>query len=252
MKRKDIEVVLRKLGASEFKYTTDWIMTNCILAEWTHEHGRDSNPSFGVKEGFGVSPAHCFSCGFSGGLISLIREYAKYALPEGKIRQEEIDELIDFILISEEDTGDLRMTGMMLDQPVVVPHEIEDMLNLYHEYFAERGIGEDIAQKWNLGWHEMDERVLFPVFVKEGKHNRLVGVAGRTVCGEEPKYRNYPPKFKKSDHLYGGWLKPDETKKIVVVEGPIDVIQVNKAFEVKGLKEYWCVEIGRASCRERV
>ena len=105
MKRAHIEYVLRKLGAERFTYSSDWVMTNCVLAKWTHEKGRDSNPSFGVRESSGISGAHCFSCKFSGGLISLIRTYGRYAIEEGTATKEEIDELVDYVLLAERIPG---------------------------------------------------------------------------------------------------------------------------------------------------
>jgi len=243
MRRKDIEYVLRGLGATQFRYTGNWVMTSCPLARWTHEGGTDLRPSFGVREGQGISPAHCFTCGFNGGVVSLIREYGRYAIRDGLTTKEELDELVNYVLLAEEDTGDIRVTGMMLDQPVVVPQDIEDCLGTYHEYFAKRGIDAELAEKWKLGWNDMDDRVLFPVFVKEGRLDRLVGVIGRTVIGEEPKYKNYPPKFRKSEYLYGEWLKPKELDLLIVVEGPIDAILVNKAIEEHGLEKTWCVAL---------
>jgi hypothetical protein len=246
MQRKDIEYVLRRLGVDtrQMKQSGDWWMVSCPLARWTHESGTDLHPSFGIREGQGVSPAHCFACGFKGSVISLIREYGRYGIRDGLVTKDDLDELVDYVLLAEDDTGDIRVTGMMLDQPVVVPQDIEDCLDTYHPYFADRGIDEQTASRWKLGWHDMDDRVLFPVFKKEGKHDRLMGVIGRTVVGEEPKWKNYPPKFKKSECLFGEWLKPKDADKIVVVEGPIDAIKVNDALEKRKMDdEFWCVAL---------
>jgi len=246
MQRKDIEYVLRRLGVDtgQMKKSGDWWMVSCPLARWTHESGTDLHPSFGIREGQGVSPAHCFACSFQGGVISLIREYGRYGIRDGLVTKDDLDELVDYVLLAEDDTGDIRVTGMMLDQPVVVPQDIEDCLDTYHPYLADRGIDEQTASRWRLGWYDMDDRVLFPVFKKEGKHDRLMGVIGRTVVGEEPKWKNYPPKFKKSEYLFGEWLKPKDADKIVVVEGPIDAIKVNDALEKRKMDdEFWCVAL---------
>ena len=54
MKRADIEHVLRALGSTEFRYSGDWVMTNCPLARWTHSKGRiqDRHSVFRLHEGF--------------------------------------------------------------------------------------------------------------------------------------------------------------------------------------------------------
>lgn len=253
MQRKDIEYVVRRLGVDtgQMKKSGDWWMVSCPLARWTHESGTDLNPSFGIREGQGVSAAHCFACGFQGGVISLIREYGKYGIRDGLVTKDDLDELVDYVLLAEDDTGDIRVTGMMLDQPVVVPQDIEDCLDTYHPYLADRGIDEQTASRWRLGWYDMDDRVLFPVFKKEGKHDRLMGVIGRTVVGEEPKYKNYPPKFKKADVLYGEWLAPKELDLLVVVEGPVDAVKTNLAIEEHGLEKVWCVALMGAEPSER-
>ena len=84
--------------------------------------GIPTRPSAFV-ESSGISGAHCFSCKFSGGLISLIGLMGGYAIAEGTATKEEIDELVDYVLLAEEDTGDFRVKGMFLDQPVTVPQE---------------------------------------------------------------------------------------------------------------------------------
>lgn len=243
MRRKDIEFVLRSLGSSEFKYTGDWVMTNCPLAKWTHDKGTDSHPSFGVREGQGISPVNCFACGFGGGVVSLVREYGRYAINEGIATKPQLDELVDYVLLAEDERIDVTVSGMMVEQPALVSSEIEESLGIYHIYFAERGIDEETARKWKLGWNFYEERVLFPVFTKEGKHDRLMGVVGRTLSGREPKYRNYPPRFKKTDYLYGEWLAPKELDLLVVVEGPIDAIVVNMALEEYEIERVWCVAL---------
>ena len=69
------------------------------------------------------------------------------------------------------------------------------MLGTQHPYFERRGITEETAAKWNLGWHDKDDQVLFPVYMKEGKLNRLVGVIGRTVVDEGTKVQELPERL---------------------------------------------------------
>ena len=241
MKRKDIEEVLRRIGCSSFKYSTDWITTGCPLAPWAHEKGTDKHPSFGVHEARGMSAVHCFSCGFSGGLASLVREYGRYAIKDNKISAEEIDQLIDFVLLSEEDTGDIQMKGVQMEQKPVLERKIVEYLNCYHGYYETRGITESMARKWMLGYDPEVKRALFPLIAMDGSRRELVGVIGRTVIDEKPKWKNYPQNMRKCDYLFGEALIPETANKIIVVEGPIDVVLVTAALDEYAMTDYACV-----------
>ena len=237
MNRKDIRHVLQVLGSSKFTDSGESVMTNCPLSPWTHESGTDRKPSLGVKEAQGMSYTHCFACGWSGGLLSLVREYGKYAIPDGKCTEDDIKQLIDFILLSEEEE-------FVLDtQDIEMPKLSEDILSYIgkpHTYFSDRGISETSTTSWRLGFHKEHNRAIFPVYDDPNKDP--VGVIGRLISGDnESKYRNYPPKFKKSWFLYGLWRKPSEVEKLIVCEGPIDVIKVNQVLLQNGLLDYWAV-----------
>ena len=244
MKRADIEHVLRALGSTEFRYSGDWVMTNCPLARWTHSKGKDSRPSFGVQITRGISPVNCFTCDVSGGMLSLIREYSYYALREGLVTQDQIQSLREYVLLAEEDM-DVDTDLIVVDQ-VVIPEWVEEHLGQYHPYLSARGIDEETAMLWNLGFvpsKDFDvERVLFPLYNPAAKRKELSGVIGRSVGGEDPKYRNYPARFAKSRYLYGEHLVPEDTETIIVVEGPIDAIKVNMLLQKeKQFAGMWCV-----------
>ena len=254
MKRSDIEYILRKLGTdtSKMKRSGDWYMVSCPLAPWTHSKGTDLNPSFGVREGTGISGVNCFSCGYKGGMMGLVREYARYALPEGRITEEEIQQLVDYVIIAEDEEVEVGTTVRI--GPAPVSQELKDCLGVYHPYFKERGIPEEIARAWQLGYVEkffdpntmesMNDRVLFPIFENMGARLELRGVTGRALGDDAKKYKNSPKDFKKADYLYGEWLRPEKARKIIVVEGPIDVIKVSMHlldnYDKYGL-DYWVV-----------
>jgi hypothetical protein len=234
MRKKDIRQVLTLLGASTFKDSGESIMTNCVLAPFTHEGGTDRKPSLGVKEDQGMSVAHCFTCGFSGGLISLVRRYASYAVPEGFINEEDVKQLIDFIFIAEDE--EVETVPELVE--IVRPSEnIINSIGVWHDYFESRGITRDSFDLWKLGFYADHERIIFPVF----NTKEIVGAVGRTIRKDEDvKYRNYPAKFKKSFYLYGLNLLKTDVKKLIVVEGPIDAVKVNQYLKESS---YWCVAL---------
>lgn len=231
MRRTDIKDVLRLLGSEKFIDSGESVQTNCILARWTHQSGKDSRPSLGVKEEQGMSYCHCFTCGFSGGLLSLVREYSKHALPEGLINDEQVKQIIDFIFVAEDEEVTLPV---ITTEKVSPPDHMVESLGVWNDYFSRRGIALETFEKWNLGYHDGTQRVLFPVY----DDKEIVGIVGRTVVDDGVKWKNYPSKFKKSHCLMGLHLKQDQ-KKLVVVEGPIDVVKVNEAL--KNHPDFWCV-----------
>lgn len=249
MKKASIEYVLRKLGISYFKDNGEWLMSSCPLAPWTHSGGTDSRPSFGVHEGSGVSGTHCFSCGFSGGMLALVRKYGQHAVEDGTITEQGIKELEDYILLAEE--KDEVHTPVIVDE-ARVGVEIHRHLKKQHPYFEKRGITQESVNKWQLGFvdyfydaeteQSLSKRALFPVFANNSSMYELKGVVCRSFAGEEPKYINMPKKFKKSNYVYGGWLA-DNKPNIIVVEGTVDCIVLNQNIEEAGLADFHAVAL---------
>lgn len=244
MNRRSIEYVLQQMGITETRRTGEWIMTTCPLAKWTHASGTDRHPSFGIRESVGISGVHCFSCGLQGGMLKLVKEFGGYAVRDGLWTEETVQQMTDFVLLAEmEDTVESHVNKVT---EVVIAEPLRQCLNKPHEYFASRGITEGMVEKWGLGYidrffdertmSEMRSRVLFPVYEKQGTRLELKGIVGRTVDGEEPKYKNAPPSFQKTRHLYGGWLI-EEQRKLIVVEGPVDCIVLNERLSEAGLAD---------------
>ena len=80
---------------------------------------------------------------------------------------------------------------------------------------------------------EADERILIPIY---DEHNQLIGVQGRSVGNAKPKYITLK---KASDiKLCYGLDTVDRSKKIYVVEGPIDSLFLPNAIAVLGLGNF--------------
>lgn len=254
MNAKSIEYVLRRMGITEVKQNGEWLTTTCPLAPWTHAGGTDSRPSFGIHEATGVSGVHCFSCGFKGGVLSLVQQYGRHAVKDGIWSEEDLQQMQDFVILAEDEDKVDRPSVPTKD--VEVPEDLTSYLKVYHEYFEERGITRATARLWNLGYVDMyenkeahiylDNRALFPVYAKSGLQYHLKGIVGRSTIGEEPKYKNAPPDFKKVDYVYGGWLV-GEHRVIIVVEGPVDAIKVNQQLIEHGLDGMFAVSLLGAS-----
>lgn len=231
LNRPDIQKILRQLGSIDFMESNGWMMTNCPLAPWEHEGGTDSHPSMGITIEPGKSTANCFSCGFSGTVVKMIRVYAGHAIKEGDMSEQEMEELIDAALLAEyEEVEDKEYT----EQKIEVPEEWVKGLGSYHEYFAEQGISEQTAERFNLGYVHQERRVLYPLY----DENELVGIIGRSIMQKyDRKYKNQPKSLKTRKYLYGLNAKFPDAKKLIIVEGPKDTVIGNQVLIANGMNE---------------
>lgn len=79
---------------------------------------------------------------------------------------------------------------------------------------------EDATLHWGMRWHENTRRVLIPIH----QSDRLVGLLGRAVFGERPKYRMLGGP---ADTLFNAPHRPGEA--VVVVEDILSAIAVWRA-----------------------
>lgn len=243
MNREDIEVVLRGLGISTIGHTHDHVMTSCPLAKWTHQHGSDNSPSMGVLEQDGVSPVNCFACGYRGVLPSLVKDVNKYRKLDGQGNDELTEELLEFI----KDAENKKVTVLPSFAEIEMPEQLIQNLNKYHPYMRERGIKEETAKKWLLGWYDFSEsisgeqaenvaRLLYPIISKRGD---IKGFQCRRVDNtlDVPKYKNYPSGVNKSMYLYGEHLISPQYTKLLILESQNGTVMINQMLEEKGLTD---------------
>jgi hypothetical protein len=96
-------------------------------------------------------------------------------------------------------------------------------------YLEQRGISPETAITWRLGLNA--QRLMLPIRDGQG---RCCGFSGRSLNGEEPKYRNSSGDllFQKSQLLFGLDRGADAIRRsgeALLVEGPLDVIQLHQA-----------------------
>ncbi len=96
-------------------------------------------------------------------------------------------------------------------------------------YLEQRGISPETAIAWRLGLNA--SRLMLPIRDGQG---RCCGFSGRSLNGEEPKYRNSSGDllFQKSQLLFGLDRASDAIRRggeALLVEGPLDVIQLHQA-----------------------
>src|ERR1019366_6496631 len=96
-----------------------------------------------------------------------------------------------------------------------------------HAYLSERGLTEDIAQTFGVGFFagrgSMHDRIVIPIHNSEGE---LVAYAGRSIDGSEPRYK-FPAGFHKSLELFNLHRVKGEVS-VVLVEGFFDCMKVKR------------------------
>lgn len=67
------------LGVDQVHEAGEWVRGTCPLAPFLHSSGKDTNPSFGIKEAIGGAHYHCFTCtsGTPETLVQTLEMYLK-------------------------------------------------------------------------------------------------------------------------------------------------------------------------------
>lgn len=212
-----------------------WVNFSCIFAPWSHESGSDRHPSAGISTGERPSIYLCQACDRSGPVPVLL---AQLQFLTGKNLGEFIDwthELWvrDVRNLDDSDYSPSSKKPKPIDQ-IMSDYDVydEEILQKFngiepHPMLKNRGIDVSTVDKWGIGYDRLRARITFPIRRPDGK---LIGLIGRTVKKENPKYLFYWT-FRKNAALFGAqFLKPaDAEKDLVLVEGPFDAMAVYQA-----------------------
>jgi len=203
--------VLKYLGCTKIKYDTSkpsvWIRASCPFARWTHEHGVDEHPSFGINTNNGVF--NCFACGTKGHIRDLPRIWKKITGVK--------DPTLKAMLSSYEFIPRL-FCGISPRQPKyinVIPFP------LYKgNMFSMRTI-----HVFSLRYDASERRLVIPI---RYYNNRVVALKGRYLgkdkyIEENMKYRFYKELGGTMPHSLGVWFgyhrSIDPSKPLILVEG---------------------------------
>ncbi len=224
---------------------------------------------------FSVNPQrqfyHCFGCGASGNAISFIIQHHGSGFVEAV---QMLAEQAGMSVPQDSGAGPATPSGHDAHRPLLEALErvgkffVKERLRhpRAQAYLAQRGIREDTAESFGLGyappgWHNLEtalpdiptailhdsgmlvsqeagrhhdrfrDRLMFPIHDRRG---RIIGFGGRVLDQGEPKYLNSPetPLFEKGQELYG-WPQARQALRqqheILVVEGYMDVISLSQA-----------------------
>lgn len=196
-----------------FRNNGENIQTNCPF----HKGGQERKPSFGVNGE--IDKCHCFSCGWAGTIEEMISELYGYQ-DEGKFGKRWLIKRFNTVEI---ETRPNIMEGFNGRNNITIRNNndihrfkqhiqsdksteqysgeiTEEELDKYryiHPYMYERGLTDEIIERFDIGYDRERKEITFPVRDIEG---RCIFVAGRSV---ERKFFRLPKAIDKP--IYQGY-----------------------------------------------
>ena len=191
------------------------LQTNCPF----HKNGQERKPSFGVNGE--IDKCHCFACGWSGTIEGMVSELFGY-MDDGKFGKRWLIKKFNSIEIETrpnilENFGgrknvrnSIRCDNITNDTiSNFITEEELDKYRYIHPYLYERGLTDEIIERFDIGYDRERKEITFPVRDIEG---RCVFVAGRST---ERKFFRLPQGLNKP--LYQGYRFVDGSYKICYV-----------------------------------
>ena len=173
-----------------FRNNGENVQTNCPF----HKNGQERKPSFGVNGE--IDRCHCFSCSWSGTIEEMISELYGYQ-DEGKFGKRWLIKRFNTVEIETRPNIMERFHGRNIKNDILggrcssnIPDKISDNQDTFisdeeldkyryiHPYLYERGLTDEIIERFDIGYDRERKEITFPVRDIEG---RCVFVAGRSV-----------------------------------------------------------------------
>ena len=160
------------------------LQSNCPF----HKNGQERKPSFGVNGE--IDKCHCFSCSWSGTIEEMISELYGYQ-DEGKFGKRWLIKRFNTVEIetrpnimegfNARNNRNINRLDNLNNNPVDNTYISDEELDKYryiHPYLYERGLTDEIIERFDIGYDRERKEITFPVRDIEG---RCVFVAGRST-----------------------------------------------------------------------
>ena len=237
MNRESILAFLKCLGAKRVTVHGKWVSCSCLLAPWTHDSGKDSNPSSAIqiKDG-GESFFHCFTCD-KGKLSDLLFKLQHFKADPQTYRIADAWELV-----SAEGAGSIAIKIKEWGQKdeeveVEIPYPEQWLatfkpawsVGFAREYLEARGVSEELCKFYDIRCDFSMQTVCFPIRNFKGE---LVSLRGRfTHPDASPPYHvyKYLDVYNRLPWLGESWV--DFNKPVVMVESVFDAISVSRVYK---------------------
>jgi len=221
-----IEQVLGSYGVELQRVGHNQLRGRCPLPT----HGSQcSRQSFSVDTAKNVWACHSASCGklrqgrVGGNVLDLVAWLEGCSIRNAALRLQEQG-------WGGSEHHQLTSKGSSRSSPLPLPRLRFSLRLHWHPYLEERGVQPGTATGFGIGYYTgagfLHHRVVFPIHDSKGQ---LVGYAGRSLDGGEPRYL-FPPGFRKSQVVFNLHRAVREAAGCaVVVEGFFDCLRVYQA-----------------------
>lgn len=202
-----------KLYFNKIKITPEDIMVSCPF----HKQGQERKPSFGIKrfdDNKSVAGVcHCFTCGERTTLIGVLQKILGALYDPVEVENKFHFNQMKVQSALQEEPKDL------FELPVVNQYVSESMLRRfrgsYPLYLKNRGINEDTAKLYDIGYEDENKHITFPI---KDMYGNCICVGRRSIIRKE---YFYPPNVTKP--LYGVYELEFPITYLWVVEGPFNL-----------------------------
>lgn len=177
----------------DIKVTNNNIQVTCPF----HKHGQENKPSFGINTETGA--CNCFTCGWKGYLPYLISQL--YGYDDDSFGKEWLIKNFDSLQIGNRQTFKLPSRSYEKKVIEVISEEELDSYRYYHPYMYERGLTDELIERFDIGYDKNTKCITFPI---KDLDNNVIFIARRSVY---TKYFNYPSSVDKP--VYGAYLFKD-------------------------------------------
>lgn len=226
---------MQMLGLENIQDGDGWVKASCPFAPNKHTSGTDSSPSFGIQVGQ-TSFYHCFSCKSADNLPMLVSNLIYMRNRDYPEARAHVAKYESFALDPYE-TGEAEQPLSILAEGIL--HKFAEA----HEDLSivrKRKITIDAIDRFGLQWDIAEARLIFPVRDEDG---HLVGIRGRVSAfgRSKAKYREYRDLSPNQSSLkahgiwYGMQFWPEDGKKLILVEGELDVIKLWEKLRRNGI-----------------
>ena len=214
---KTLKAELYSKGINRFAYfrrNGDNVQCPCPF----HKNGQERKASFGVNGN--LNKCHCFTCGWSGGIEDMISElfgfvdskYGKSWLIKrfNTIEIESRPNILENFGGRKNVRNSIRCDNITNDTiSNFITEEELDKYRYIHPYLYERGLTDEIIERFDIGYDRERKEITFPVRDIEG---RCVFIAGRST---ERKFFRLPQGLNKP--LYQGYRFVNGSYKVAYI-----------------------------------
>ena len=153
----------------QFRRNGDNIQTSCPF----HKNGQERKPSFGVNGE--IDKCHCFACGWAGTIEEMISELYGYQ-DEGKFGKRWLIKRFNTVEIETRQNimegfnernnnicNKLRNNKSNIDNTRYIREQELDKYRYIHPYMYERGLTDEIIERFDIGYDKDRDAITFPI-----------------------------------------------------------------------------------------